>query len=117
MTDFNTAKTKFIASLETDQNIFADTLSFVETWYDFTPCAFTNGKVKNSEDKNQGSCKTFALGQALDLTAEQTLQCFGEHYRDVCADPDGAAHGNIRSFMKNGPVGVSFTNFPLTEKF
>ena len=61
MSDFSSASKKFLASVATDEHMFAETLAFVETWYEFTPTAFRNGDVPNQADQNQGSAKVFAL--------------------------------------------------------
>lgn len=57
---------------------------------------------------NEGSCKVFSFGKLASLSPEETLACFGEHYRSVVADPAGDSHGNIRAFMKTGWEGVLF---------
>lgn len=116
MSDFSTAKSEFLASVATDQHMFADTLAFVETWYDFTPTAFNNGHVPNQADQNQGSAKVFALSQLLKMTKEQTLGCFGEHYRDVLATPDVDNHHNLRRVLREGNGNIKFDQFPLQAK-
>ncbi len=116
MTDFDQAKTAFLQSIESGQHVFTDTLSFIETWYDFTPTAFRNGDVSNSAEQNQGSCKVFALAELLDLSKEQTLLCFGEHYRDVLATPDTDNHHNLRRVLREGRDNIRFGQFPLQAK-
>lgn len=116
MTDFQQAQTEFLQQLEQDDHIFANTLAFIEQWYDFTPSAFQNGPVANAVDQNQGSCKVFALSQLLELTKEQTLQCFGEHYRDVLATPDIDNHHNLRRVLAEGTSNITFASFPLVVK-
>lgn len=116
MTDFNTAKDAFLTAIATDGHQFAETLAFIEQWYDFTPSAFMNGTVANAVDKNQGSCKVFALSQLLELSKEQTLQCFGEHYRDVLATPDVDNHHNLRRVLNDGTGNITFDQFPLQAK-
>jgi len=94
---------------------FDDTMSVIESEYEFTPTAFTNGDVQNAADENNGSCKIFAFAQLQSLDADQTLACFGRYYRDdVLKHPDGTDHGNIRSFMQNGWIGVEFSGMALT---
>ena len=116
MTDFNTAKSAFLTSLTQDDHAFADTLAFIEQWYAFTPSAFRNGDVENSAEQNQGSCKVFALGQLLELDKEQTLRCFGEHYRDVLATPEVENHHNLRRVLREGTGNIEFDRFPLKER-
>lgn len=96
---------------------FQDVIAFIEANFIFTPTAFTNGKVQNEANQNNGSCKLLALGQYLKLTNEQTLALFGCYYRDdVLGNPAGSDHANIRNFMLTGAAGVIFKVFPLTEK-
>ena len=116
MSDFQQAKETFLQQLNSDEHVFATTLAFIETWFDFTPSAFLNGSVANAVDQNQGSCKVFALAQLLELTQEQALRCFGEHYRDVVATPDVDNHHNLRRLLKEGLADISFDSFPLTQK-
>ena len=116
MTDFNSAKMTFLTSLNDSQHLFASTLAFIEQWYDFSPSAFRNGTVENSAEQNQGSCKVFALSQLLGLDQEQTLRCFGEHYRDVLATPDVENHHNLRRVLREGTGDIVFEQFPLKEK-
>jgi len=113
---FETARQGFVTSLNTEDHMFSQTLAFIDSYYHFTPSAFKNGAVSNEAEQNQGSCKTLALGHLLGLNPEQTLLCFGEHYRDVLSAPNGDNHANIRNFMKFGASGVTFKAFPLTRK-
>ena len=116
MSQFDQAKADFIAALPQSDFEFASTLSFIDTWFDFTPSAFDNGGVKNGQDQNQGSCKVFALSELLSLSKEQTLQCFGEHYRDVLATPDVDNHHNLRRVLRDGTADIHFDSFPLKQK-
>jgi len=94
---------------------FDDTMSVIDTEYNFTPTSFSNGEVKNIADENNGSCKIFAFAQLQSLDADQTLACFGRYYRDdVLKNPDATNHSNIRSFMANGWIGVDFDGMALT---
>jgi len=96
---------------------FQDIIAFIEANFIFTPTAFTNGKVQNDANQNNGSCKLLALGQYLELTNEQTLALFGNYYRDdVQGNPAGSDHANIRNFMQTGAEGVTFEVFPLAAK-
>ncbi len=97
--------------------LFNDVIAFIDENFVFTPTAFTNGKVENEANQNNGSCKLLALGQLLGLTNEQTLTLFGSYYRDdVLGNPDGTDHANIRAFMQTGAEGVTFEVFPLESK-
>lgn len=96
---------------------FDDTMSAIAASYEFTPAAFTNGGARNEAGQNSGSCKLFAFALLNKLSKDQTLACFGEHYRDdVLKNPDGANHQNIRNFMQYGWDGVKFDSMPLTPK-
>lgn len=99
---------------------FAETMALVEKWYDVHGSAFTNGldeqKAENAKGQNEGSLKVFALGRLNGFTPELTLACFGEHYRDVLATPEGSDHQNIRQFMRHGWAGIRFESVPMTLK-
>lgn len=112
---FASAQRDFLQNIASDQHAFADTLAFIERWYQFTPTAFRNGSVHNGVEQNQGSCKVFALAHLLQLTAEQTLRCFGEHYRDVLATPMVDNHHNLRRVLAEGLADIEFDAFPLSE--
>jgi hypothetical protein len=116
MTDFAHAHKAFLTSLQSGQHEFATTLTFIEHWYEFTPTAFDNGPVHNTEKQNQGSCKVLALAELLQLSDEQTLLCFGEHYRDVLDTPDVDNHHNLRRLLRDGRSDVHFDQFPLQAK-
>jgi len=93
---------------------FDECMSVVDANYTFTPTAFENGDVSNAANENNGSCKVFAFAQLNELSADQTLACFGGYYRhDVLDHPDAQDHANIRSFMKHGWVGIQFVEVPL----
>ena len=116
MSDINTAIPAFLESITSPDHQFADTLAFIELWYDFTPTAFRNGSVENKADENQGSARVFALSELLKLSREQTLACFGEHYRDVLATPKVDNHHNLRRVLREGNSDICFAQFPLQPK-
>ncbi len=116
MTDFDTALTSFLSAIESDTHQFATTLAFIQQWYDFTPTAFSNGAVRNGVDQNQGSCRVLAMALLLGLTTQQTLRCFGEHYRDVLATPTVDNHHNLRRLQREGLVDIHFDQQPLRRK-
>jgi len=96
---------------------FSDTMAVIEHNYVFTPSAFTNGEVINAADQNNGSCKIFAFAMLNKLSEEETLQCFGDYYRqDVLLHPTNDDHQNIRHFMKTGWSAIKFSNSPLSTK-
>ncbi|PCJ95270.1 MAG: type III effector [Flavobacteriaceae bacterium] len=96
---------------------FIETMSVIESLYDFTPTTFNNGALVNEAEQNSGSCKLFAFAIRQGFTAPQTLACFGTYYFDeVLQDPNGTGHQNIRSFMKTGFKGLQFKGEVLLEK-
>lgn len=96
---------------------FTDTMATIEANYQFAPTRFHNGDLTNEPEQNQGSCKLLAFAQMQGLSAEQTLACFGQYYRqDVLGNPTGNDHQNIRNFMKHGWEGITFEGQPLTSK-
>ncbi|MDX1341224.1 MAG: HopJ type III effector protein [Reinekea sp.] len=96
--------------------MFADVISAIDSEFDFTPSAFVNGELHNTETENQGSCKVLCFAHKAGMSEGHTLALFGEHYRDVLADPNGTGHANIRQFMARGWMGVSFAKPPLKKK-
>ena len=95
---------------------FAETMQVIEENYNFTPTNFTNGEIENKAGENSGSCKLFAFAKIQKLTKEETLFCFGEHYKNVLEDKNGTSHQNIRNFMKFGFEGLSFESEALKLK-
>jgi len=116
MSPFEQAKSEFLQQLSQDDFQFETTLAFIEQHYNFTPSAFNNGGVENSAEQNQGSCKVFAVAELLQLSQQQALACFGQHYRDVAATPAVDNHHNLRRVLKEGLADIRFDNFPLELK-
>ncbi|MDM8347380.1 HopJ type III effector protein [Pseudomonas sp. sp1636] len=110
------ALSDFRARLHGDEFAFSETLAFIAAHYDYQPSAFSNGAVENLAGQNEGSCKTLGLALLEGLSLEESLRCFGEHYRSVLATPDGNDHGNIRALMSTGLAGVRFAQQPLKRK-
>ncbi len=123
---FNLEKDNQVMTLETflqklvdcPENIeFDDTMSLIDSMYDFTPTSFSNGDLANDTGQNSGSCKLFSFARLHKLTSEQTLSCFGSYYRDdVLKYPEKEDHQNIRNFMKSGWSGIKFDSEPLVAK-
>ena len=96
---------------------FDATLALIDALYRFTPVAFCNGTLCNAAGRNTGSCKLLAFARLHGLTGQETLACFGHHYRDaVRLHPDGDNHPNIRNFMASGWAGVEFEADPLRPR-
>ncbi|MDR9827203.1 HopJ type III effector protein [Vibrio sp. FNV 38] len=110
---------QFLNQLKTqpDSIKFNETMAVIDGCYTFTPTAFSNGATENDANTNNGSCKIFAFGQMHDLSAEETLACFGDFYRvDVLQNLTGRDHSNIRNFIQTGWSGIKFLGTPLTDK-
>ena len=109
---------EFITKLKTSPNeiLFAETMQVIDTHFTFSPTAFSNGKIHNKAGENSGSCKLFAFAMHQKLTKEETLFCFGEHYKNVLEDVNGISHQNIRNFMNTGFDGLSFESSALQLK-
>jgi len=90
-----------------------ESLAIIDALYAFTPVAFSNGEMHNAPGDAVRSCRLYAFAQLHHLSERQTLTLFGEHYREVLADPQGNAHQTIRIFMKHGRSGLKFSAFPL----
>jgi hypothetical protein len=116
MNQFDNALADLLVAIKTDTYQFSSTLGFIDQWFDFTPCAFRNGTVHNTADQNQGSCRVLAMALMQGFTAEQALQCFGEHYRDVLATPGVNNHHNLRRLQAEGLVDIHFDHPPLQRK-
>ncbi|WP_159022191.1 HopJ type III effector protein [Formosa sp. L2A11] len=97
--------------------VFSDTMDVIDTYYEFSKTAFTNGDLHNNAGENSGSCKLFAFAKLQGFTKEETLACFGQfYYIDVLGDPEGNGHQNIRNFIKTGFEGLEFEGEPLKLK-
>lgn len=116
MSQFTLIKNDFLQQLTQDNFQFETTLAFIEKHYNFTPSAFNNGGIENSSEQNQGSCKVFAVAELLNLSQQQALACFGQHYRDVIATPKVDNHLNLRRVLKEGLDNILFERFPLEPK-
>lgn len=99
---------------------FATVIATIEANYDYTPRTFTNGAgedtVTNTVGTNAGSCKVFSFAQLQNLSKQQALLLFGEHYRKVLETPGETDHANIRTFMRHGWTGINFAAPALQTK-
>ena len=96
---------------------FSETIATIEANYNFTPTAFKNGSLANSNSENLGSCKVFSFAIKQGFTKEETLGCFAQYYfNDVLENPNGTDHQNIRNFINTGFEGLVFEKETLTEK-
>ena len=95
---------------------FSDVLAAIDARYQHHPTAFTNGAARNEATQNQGSARVFAFSMLNNLSKEDTLSLFAEHYRAVLDHSEATDHQNIRQFMANGWNGIVFDGQALTEK-
>lgn len=102
--------------LKSNTLTFKEVIEFIETHYQHQPTAFKNGAAVNEANQNQGSAKVFAFAQLNNLSKEDTLYLFAEHYQSVLQTPDAADHQNIRQFMANGWDGIVFEGAALSAK-
>lgn len=99
---------EFIQSIQSNSITFQEVLDIIEEHYQHTPVAFNNGAVVNLATQNQGSARVFGFGKKYNLSKDDTLQLFAEHYAQVLQNPEGEDHQNIRQFMIHGWDGVHF---------
>ena len=93
---------------------FEQVIQVISDNYNYIATTFTNGDLLNEAGINEGSCKIFYFAQLNKLTEQQTLNCFGQFYRDdVVNNPQGNDHGNIRNFIQSGWQGIEFKSAAL----
>ena len=106
-----------IEKIKSQEHIsFQEVIAFIDNNYNFTPTGFKNGNQYNEADHNNGSCKVFSYAKLNNLSKEETLLLFCEHYQDVLKTPEATDHQNIRNFMQFGWDGIVFEGEVLTEK-
>ncbi|WP_205510618.1 HopJ type III effector protein [Longitalea arenae] len=108
--------TILINKLKNNAITFKEVIEFIESYYQHQPTAFKNGEVYNEATRNQGSAKVFSFAKLNDLSKEDTLYLFAEHYQSVLNTPDASDHQNIRQFMKHGWPGLVFEGEALVAK-
>lgn len=106
----------WLRALQQSDYTFAKTLHFIAEHYLYQPQAFQNGPLQNAAGDNEGSCKIFGVALLEQLTREQALLAFGEHYQHVLANPTGTDHANIRQLLHGGLDSVSFATLPVQRK-
>jgi len=112
----NAQTNALIGQLKEGKLSFKEVIEFIENEYHHQPTAFKNGETFNSADQNQGSAKVFSFAQLNNLSKEDTLQLFAEHYQAVLSTPEAIDHQNIRQFMQHGWEGIQFEGPVLISK-
>ena len=107
---------ELLQQLQAKQIVFKDVLAYIEERYHYSASSFTNGNQHNSDSENQGSARILYFAKLNNLSKEETLLLFAEHYDAVTARPEGTDHQNIRQFLANGWEEVSFEKEVLTSK-
>lgn len=107
---------QIVQLLKTEKIQFNDVLAFIADNYYYSPSGFKNGAQYNTENENQGSARVLYLAYLHELSKEETLALFGEHYRSVVDTPDGGDHQNIRQFLQHGWSGISFDREVLFKR-
>lgn len=105
----------FLSAIRQAEHCFADTLAFIDAHYHYTPCAFDNAGLHNPAGSNQGSCKILGLALLEQLSTEDALLAFAEHYAQVLATPEQTEHANIRQLLTHGLSTVHFKQLPLSR--
>ncbi len=105
-----------IEKLKSNSISFKEVIEFIESRYQHHPTAFKNGDNYNESTQNQGSAKVFSFAQKNNLSKEDALYLFAEHYQSVLNTPDATDHQNIRQFMQYGWAGIAFEGEALTAK-
>lgn len=105
-----------LQKLKENKATFTEVIATVDSLYNHTPTAFKNGGAYNEASQNQGSAKVFSFAKLNNLTKEDTLLLFAEHYQSVLNTPEATDHQNIRQFMQNGWEGIEFEGEALSMK-
>ena len=95
---------------------FKEIIAYIDENFDYTASSFKNGTLMNAENENQGSAKTLYFAKLNNLSVEDSLKLFAEHYQAVLDDKEGSSHQNIRNFMEFGWKGISFEKEVLQSK-
>ncbi|MCA5005118.1 HopJ type III effector protein [Sphingobacterium bovistauri] len=107
---------ELLQQLKAKQIVFKDVLAYIDAHYIYSPSAFKNGDQNNAETENQGSARVLSFAKLNNLSQDDTLALFAEHYDAVLSTPEATDHQNIRQFMLHGWNGVYFENTVLVEK-
>ncbi|MFT3934984.1 MAG: HopJ type III effector protein [Chitinophagaceae bacterium] len=108
---------EILAQLATGEIKFIDVLAHIEGQYQHHPTAFKNGAQNNGATENQGSARILYYAKLNNLSKEDTLRLFAEHYQNVLDNPQLDNHQNIRQFMQHGWSGVQFEGVALEKSY
>ena len=70
----------------------------------------------NNLGENAATAKLLSFAALADLSDDETVLLWCEHYRSVAETPQDTDHQNIRNFMKYGMAGVDMEEVCLTRK-
>jgi len=84
-----------------------ETIDMIDKHFNYFEVPFTCGDQTNLPNENTGSAKIFSFALLTKMTKEETLQLFGEVYRNL--SPAGNDHKNLRNFLKLGFAGITFS--------
>ena len=83
-----------------------EVLAAIDESFAFTPTAFSCGATRSASGENEASCRLLCWAQLRGLDRDETLACFGRHWRGL--DPNGSDHANIRQLAEHGLGAVRF---------
>lgn len=106
---------QLLQDLKENKIPFSAVISNIDLFYNHRPTAFKNGDTYNEATQNQGSAKIFSFAKLNDLSEEDTLLLFAEHYQSVLHTPEARDHQNIRQFMQHGWAGIQFEGEALNK--
>lgn len=112
----NTISSNLLQELKENKLPFPAVIATIDLAYNHTPTAFKNGETYNEANQNQGSAKVFSFAKINNLSKEDTLLLFAEHFAAVLNTPEASDHQNIRQFMQHGWGGIKFEGEALSAK-
>jgi aspartokinase len=104
----NTFNPNFIGTEISNNRVFSDVLKEINNDYFYSPNGFVVGENKNDSSQNQGAARVLSYAKLKNLSLQQTLELFCEHYIEVLDTKNSNSHQNIRELIKCGLEGVKF---------
>ena len=105
-----------LRSAQTGDCKFSDFIAMLDSCYTAKPISFKNGDLMNNLGENAATAKLLSFAALADLSDDETVLLWCEHYRSVAETPQDTDHQNIRNFMKYGMAGVDMEEVCLTRK-